>query len=49
MYAISKFCVITNESKDKIKGFRIYYDDFFKNDLFLNKSNDPVFISLEII
>ena len=48
MYAISKFCVITNESKDKIKGFRIYYDDFFKNDLFLNKSNDPVFISLEI-
>ena len=48
MYAISKFCVITNETKDKIKGFRIYYDDFFKNDLFLNKSNDPVFISLEI-
>jgi hypothetical protein len=48
MYAISKFCVITDEQKEKIKGFRIYYDDFFKNDLFLNKANDPIYISLEI-
>jgi hypothetical protein len=46
--AISKFSVITDEEKELIKGFQIYYDDFFKNDLFLNKSNDPVFISLEI-
>ena len=48
MYAISKFCVITDENKEKIKGFRIYYDDFFKNDLFLNKSNENIYISLEI-
>ena len=32
--AISKFSVITDEEKELIKGFQIYYDDFFKNDLF---------------
>ena len=46
--AISKFSVITNETKDKISGFQIYYDDFFKNDLFLSKSQDDFYVSLEI-
>ena len=48
MWAISKLCVVTDEKKENIKGFRIYYDDFFKNDLFLNKSKDKIYISLEI-
>ena len=47
-YAISKFSVITNETKDKISGFQIYYDDFFKNDLFLSKDQDEFYVSLEI-
>jgi len=46
--SISKFCVITDKNKEKIKGFRIYYDDFFKNDLFLNKSEENYYVSLEI-
>ena len=46
--AISKFSVITDEERETIKGFQIYYDDFFKNDLFLNKENEKFFISLEI-
>ena len=46
--AISKFSVITSEDKEKIKGFRIYYDDFFKNDLFYNNENDSYFVSLEL-
>ena len=46
--AISKFSVITEEDKEKIKGFRIYYDDFFKNDLFYNNENDSYFVSLEL-
>ena len=46
--AISKFSVITDEEKELIKGFQIYYDDFFKNDLFLNKENEKYFVSLEI-
>ena len=48
MKAISKFCVITDENKEKIKGFRIYYDDYFKTDLFINKSSENIYISLEI-
>ena len=46
--AISKFSVITEENKEKIKGFRIYYDDFFKNDLFYNNEKDSYFVSLEL-
>ena len=46
--AISKLSVITGEDKEKIKGFRIYYDDFFKNDLFYNNENDSYFVSLEL-
>ena len=46
--AISKFSVITGEDKEKIKGFRIYYDDFFKNDLFYNNENDSYFVNLEL-
>ena len=46
--AISKFSVITDEEKEIIRGFQIYYDDFFKNDLFLNKESEKYFISLEI-
>ena len=46
--AISKFSVITSEDKEKIKGFRIYYDDFFKNDLLYNNENDSYFVSLEL-
>ena len=46
--AISKFSVITDEEKEIIKGFQIYYDDFFKNDLFLNKETEKYYISLEI-
>jgi hypothetical protein len=46
--AISKFSVITDENKEKVKGFQIYYDDFFKNDLFLNKQGEEFYVSLEI-
>ena len=46
-FAISKLSVVTNETKDKISGFEIYYDDFFKNDLFLSKDED-FYVSLEI-
>ena len=46
--AISKLSVITDETKEVIKGFQIEYDDFFKNDLFLNKEGEKFFISLEI-
>ena len=48
MNAISKLSVITDENKEKIKGFQIYYDDFFKNDLFLNKQGEKFYVSLEI-
>ena len=46
--AISKFSVITDEEREMIKGFQIYYDDFFKNDLFFNKENEKNYVSLEI-
>ena len=46
--AISQFCVITDEDQDIIKGFQITYDDFFTNNLFLNKENDKFYISLEL-
>ena len=46
--AISKLSVITDETKETIKGFQIIYDDFFKNDLFLNKETEKFYISLEI-
>ena len=46
--AISKFSVITDELKENIRGFQIYYDDFFKNDLFLNKETEKYYVSLEI-
>ena len=46
--AISKFSVITGEDKEKIKGFRIYYDDFFKSDLFYNNENDSYYVNLEL-
>ena len=47
-FAISKLSVLTNENKDKIQGFQIYYDDFFSNDLFLSKNQDEFYIPLEI-
>ena len=34
--------------KEKIKGFRIYYDDYFETNLFTNKSSENIYISLEI-
>ena len=43
--AISKFSVKIDEDKEKIKGFRIYYDDFFKNGLFYNNENDSYFVN----
>ena len=46
--AISKFSVITDEAKETIKGLEIYYDDFFKNNLYLNKEGETYYISLEI-
>ena len=46
--AISQFCVITDEDQDIIKGFQITYDDFFKNNLFLNKENEKFYVSLEL-
>ena len=45
---VSKICVITDENGEKIKGLRIYYDDFFKNDLFLNKRGQKFTISMEL-
>ena len=45
--AISSFAIITDEKKEKIKGFQIYYDDFFKNDLFVN-DDEKKYISLEV-
>lgn len=47
-YAISKLSVITDESGEQIIGIRLYYDDFFQNDLFLNKGEEEYVISLEI-
>ena len=47
-YAISKLSVITDESREQIMGIQLYYDDFFKNDLFLNKDGNEYFIALEI-
>ena len=46
--AISQFCVITDEEQDVLKGFQITYDDFFKNNLFLNKENEKFYVSLEL-
>ena len=46
--AISQFCVITDEDQNVIKGFQITYDDFFKNNLFLNKENEKFYVSLEL-
>ena len=46
--AISQFCVITDEDQNIIKGFQITYDDFFKNNLFLNKENEKFYVSLEL-
>ena len=46
--AISQFCVITDEDQDVLKGFQITYDDFFKNNLFLNKENEKFYVSLEL-
>ena len=45
---ISKVCVITDESGENIKGLRIYYDDFFKNDLFFNKRGEKFIINMEL-
>ena len=45
---VSKVCVITDETSEKIKGLRIYYDDFFKNDLFFNKRGEKYIISMEL-
>ncbi len=47
-FAIYKLSVLINETKDKIQGFQIYYDDCFKNDLFLSKGQDEFYIPLEI-
>ena len=44
--AISQFCVITDEDQNEIKGFQITYDEFFKNNLFLNKEDEKFYISL---
>ena len=46
--AISQFCVITDEDQNEIKGFQITYDEFFKNNLFLNKEDEKFYISLEL-
>ena len=46
--AISQFCVITDEDQNAIKGFQITYDEFFKNNLFLNKEDEKFYISLEL-
>ena len=46
--AISQFSVITDEDQNMIKGFQITYDDFFKNNLFLNKENEKFYVSLEL-
>ena len=47
-FAIYKLSVLINETKDKIQGFQIYYDDCFKNDLFFSKGQDEFYIPLEI-
>ena len=46
--AISQFCVITDEEQNVIKGCQITYDDFFSNNLFLNKENEKFYVSLEL-
>ena len=46
-FAISSLAVITDESREQIKGFQIYYDDFFKNDLYIKESENK-YISLEV-
>ena len=50
--SISKFSVITDVNKEKIQGFQIMYDDFFKVDLFPtneeNEEGNNLFIPLEI-
>ena len=46
--AISQFCVVTDEDQTAIKGFQITYDEFFKNNLFLNKEEEKFYISLEL-
>ena len=46
--AISQFCVITDEDQNIIKGFQITYDEFFKNNLFLNKEEEKFYVSLEL-
>ncbi len=50
--SISQFSVITDINKEKIQGFQIMYDDFFKYDLFpTNEENEEgkkLFIPLEI-
>ena len=46
--AISQFCVITDEDQNMIKGFQITYDEFFKNNLFLNKEEEKFYFSLEL-
>ena len=45
---ISKICVITDESGEIIKGLQVFYDDFFKNDLFLNKRGQKFKVALEM-
>ena len=45
--AISTFSVITDESKEKIKGMQIVYDDFFINDLY-PKSEKDNYVGLEV-
>ena len=45
---VSKICVITDENQENIKGLRIYYDDFFKNDLFFNKRGEKYLIPMEL-
>ena len=45
---LSKICVMTDESGEIIKGLRIYYDGFFKYDLFLNKRGENNKVALEM-
>jgi len=45
--AISKISILTNETKEDIKGFIIEYDEILKNNLYI-KTEEKNFISLEI-
>ena len=45
--AISSLAVITDETKEKIKGMEIIYDEFFNNELYF-KTDEDNFVGLEI-